>query len=138
MNDTAHDIPQVHAAGPNVTQLAMERTHLSYERTLMAWIRTSLSMITFGFTLGKLAQMLQSVQTKGVPTVLVPASIKDLAYLLVVLGTVALLGASYQHWWRSRLLNRLGFPSHFDLTFTMGLCLSAIGFFAIASLMRRI
>jgi putative membrane protein len=138
MNDTPHDISHVHPAGPDSTKLAMERTHLSYERTLMAWIRTSLSMITFGFTLGKLAQFLHDVQTKGASTVLVPAGIKELAYLLVILGTLALLGASYQYWWRSRSLRRLGYPSHFDLTFTIGLCLSVIGFFAIASLMRAI
>jgi putative membrane protein len=40
------------------TDLAMERNYLAADRTLMAWMRTSLSMISFGFTIGKLRQVM--------------------------------------------------------------------------------
>ena len=64
MNDTRMTFLRYTRPAPVFCKLAMERTHLSYERTLMAWIRTSLSMITFGFTLGKLAQMLQKCSSQ--------------------------------------------------------------------------
>ena len=42
------------------TDLALERTLMAAERTLMAWVRTSLALISFGFTLGKLGDVLRS------------------------------------------------------------------------------
>ena len=47
------------------TDLALGRNYMAAERTLMAWIRTSLSMISFGFTIGKLGQVLKNVEVKG-------------------------------------------------------------------------
>ena len=35
------------------------------KRSLMAWLRTSLSMISFGFTIGKLGQTLQEINVTG-------------------------------------------------------------------------
>ena len=37
-------------------QLAFERTFLAYERTRIAWVRTALSLISFGFVIGKFFQ----------------------------------------------------------------------------------
>jgi putative membrane protein len=72
------------------TALALERTYLAIERTLMGWIRTALSMIGFGFTIGKLGQVLDDVRVKGPLGNIRPVSVKQIACLLVVLGTVAL------------------------------------------------
>jgi putative membrane protein len=42
------------------TKLAIQRTVMAADRTLMAWIRTALSMISFGFTVYKVIEGLQS------------------------------------------------------------------------------
>jgi putative membrane protein len=48
------------APAPNLAnELARERNREAAERTLMAWIRTALSLIGFGFGIGKLDAYLQ-------------------------------------------------------------------------------
>jgi putative membrane protein len=42
-------------------ELARERNREAAERTLMAWIRTALSLIGFGFGIGKLDAYLKGV-----------------------------------------------------------------------------
>ena len=78
------------------TDLALERTALAAERTLQAWVRTALSMISFGFTIGKLGQAIEEVQLRGIlhsGTV----SLETLAFFLVTIGTLALLVATVQN-----------------------------------------
>ena len=116
------------------TDLAAERTYLADERTLMGWIRTSLSMISFGFTIGKVGQVLHEVEFKGLLGRTRTVGIKDLAYALVVLGTLALLGATFQHWRRVRQLRSMGLGFHFSITFIVALLLAAVGGFALTSL----
>jgi putative membrane protein len=43
------------------TELTKERNRLAAGRTLMAWIRTALSLIGFGFGIGKVYEYLKSV-----------------------------------------------------------------------------
>jgi len=116
------------------TDIAIDRTYLADERTLMAWIRTSLSMISFGFTIGKLGQVLEQVEFKGILGNIRTVSIKDLAYFLVVLGTVALLGATLQHWRRVRELRVMGMGRKLSITFFVALLLVALGGFVLTSL----
>src|SRR5262245_48641548 len=71
------------------TELALERTLMAAERTLMAWVRTSIALISFGFTLGKLGDVLKSAQVtlwRDRTT-----DVIGVGYYLVVLGTVALV-----------------------------------------------
>jgi putative membrane protein len=42
------------------TDLAFRRTVMAVDRTLMAWVRTGLSIISFGFTVYKLLDALQT------------------------------------------------------------------------------
>jgi putative membrane protein len=119
------------------TDLAMERSYLAAERTLMGWIRTSLSMISFGFTIGKLGQALSANQWKGLLGARV-VSVQDLAYFLVILGTAALLGAALQHWRRLRELHALGLGNRVSLTLAVALLLTAVGGFAFGSLVLAI
>ena len=42
------------------TRLAVVRTRLAHDRTLMAWVRTAASLISFGFTIYKFFQYLDS------------------------------------------------------------------------------
>jgi len=116
------------------TDLAMERNYLAADRTLMAWIRTALSMISFGFTIGKLGQVMGSVQVKGVLGQTKMMSVESIAYFLVVLGTVALLGAAIQHWVRMRQLYAMGLHRQLSISFIIALLLVAVGGFALSSL----
>lgn len=78
----------------STTDLAVERSRMAAERTLMAWIRTSLSMISFGFTIYKFFQYmkdsekLQDWQPRGA---------LNMGTALVVLGTLLLIPATWQH-----------------------------------------
>jgi putative membrane protein len=116
------------------TDLAMERNYLAAERTLMGWIRTTLSMISFGFTIGKLGQVLHDVELKGLVGPTRTVSIENIAYFLVILGTLALLGASLQHWCRMRELYAMGFSRKVPLTFIVSLLLVMVGGFAFTSM----
>lgn len=120
------------------TNLAMERTYLAAERTLMGWIRTSLSMISFGFTIGKLGKVLQDIEFKGLLGNTRTVSVKNLGYFLVALGTVALLGAAFQHWRRVRQFRALGLGRQFSITFIVALLLAAVGGFALTSLVMSL
>jgi putative membrane protein len=117
------------------TKLALERTYLSDERTLMGWIRTALSMISFGFTIGKLGQVLEDVNFKGPLGRVRTVSVRELAYVLVLLGTLALVWAMFQSRIRVRGLRAEGFeiPAT-SIAFWVGLVLVAIGGFALTSL----
>jgi len=135
MNDEASKEKK---AGPDVgTRLALDRTYVADERTLLAWVRTSLSMISFGFTLSKLGQVLQDVEFKGLFRTRT-VSMKELAYFLVILGTLALLAASFQHWRRVRQLHAMGLAQQFSVTFIVALALAAVGGFALTSMILSI
>jgi putative membrane protein len=117
------------------TSLSLDRTALAAERTLMGWIRTALSMIGFGFTIGKLGQALAEV--KGLFR-FHTYSVKGLSDFLVTLGTAALLGACWQYQSRIRGLRAMGLPRTHSLTLGVALVLVAIGAFALTALVMAL
>jgi putative membrane protein len=59
--DAQLSVGSVFDEGPDLnTKLARLRTFQASERTLMAWIRTAISMISFGFTIVKFFEYLES------------------------------------------------------------------------------
>jgi putative membrane protein len=76
------------------TQLAYERTYLAHERTQMAWIRTALVLISFGFTIAKVFEMLHAKSGGYTPT-LTPHAI---GVLMIGIGLLALGISTIQHW----------------------------------------
>jgi putative membrane protein len=119
------------------TDLALERSYLASERTLMAWIRTSLSMISFGFTLGKIGQAMEDTEIQGLLGGR-SYSISNIAYFLVIIGTIALLGAMIQHFIRVHAMYRLGFPRQFSIAQGIALLLTLVGAFALTALVLEL
>jgi putative membrane protein len=124
------------AAATNVTtELAKERNRAAADRTLMAWIRTALSLIGFGFGIGKLhAYLEQSVQ----PPSLVPIrSSLIFGESFIFLGMIGLLAAVVQH---VRILNRLARPDFAytamrPIAVTVAGALIAIGIFGFIAIL---
>jgi putative membrane protein len=119
------------------TDLAMDRTYWAAQRTLMGWIRTALSMISFGFTIGKLGQTLHDVEVKGILDRTKTLSISGIAYFLVILGTIALLGAAIQYSRRVHDLCERGMQREMSIEFIVALVLSVMGMGAFTALITK-
>lgn len=117
----------------DATTLALERTLLAAERTLQAWIRTALSLISFGFTIGKLGQVV--VTLPGMPRHI---GTDSLSYLLVILGTLSLAVAAVQHWFTMRKLRERGLPRELSLAFGVAILLVLLGAFAFSALVMKL
>ncbi|HSO46267.1 MAG TPA: DUF202 domain-containing protein, partial [Rhodoferax sp.] len=119
------------AADP--TNLALLRSSLAVERTLQAWIRTALSLISFGFTIGKLGTVVVTLSD-------MPRDIgtDSLGYMLVTLGTLALAIASVQHWLAIRSLRAQGLRREFSLAFGVAILLTLLGGFAFSALVLKL
>lgn len=119
------------------TDMAMDRTYWAAERTLMGWIRTAISMISFGFTIGKVGQALGEVEVRGLRGMHM-VGVNSIAYLLVILGTVALLAAAVQHSRRVHELCEQGLRRQPSIAFAVALVLSVLGIVAFSSLVLKI
>lgn len=119
------------------TDLALERTGWAAERTLMAWIRTALSMISFGFTIGKVGQALHDVEVKGIRGIRV-VGVESIAGWLVTLGTFALVAAMVQYSVRMHALHEEGLPRQVSIPFVVGGVLALLGGFALSSLVMEL
>jgi putative membrane protein len=80
---------------PASTRLAVDRTRLAHERTLMAWVRTAASLISFGFTIYKFFQFLRE-SGQGAPHHRLFGP-REFAFLMILIGLVALIIATAQH-----------------------------------------
>jgi uncharacterized membrane protein YidH (DUF202 family) len=88
------------------TAMAADRTHWADDRTLIAWIRTSLSLIGFGFGIGRALEFLQEVGRE--PDRLYTAKIFGGGFIL--LGILGLLAAIIQHMKIENRLRKSGYP----------------------------
>jgi len=118
------------------TELALERTLMASERTLMAWVRTALALISFGFTLGKLGDVLRSAKVTlwGDRT----TDIIGVAYYLVVIGTVALVLAAIQNRVEVSALTRQGLPRRPSLAFVIAILMGLLGLFVFTDLVTQL
>jgi uncharacterized membrane protein YidH (DUF202 family) len=107
------------------TDVAILRTRMAAERTLMAWIRTALSMISFGFTILKFLDFLHSSANASARYPI--ESGRNLGLVLILLGTVVLMPASYQHWQALKQAHEVDGKRAWSLSLTVGLVLQIIG-----------
>ena len=114
--------------------LAARRTAMAAERTLMAWIRTALAMISFGFTIGKLGDVLSSAEVKLLGRT---TDIAGLAYFLVIIGTLALMLAAVEYRIDTAGLVPRDVRRRPSLAFVIAILLSLLGVFAFADLVTR-
>jgi putative membrane protein len=82
------------------TQLAYERTYLAHQNTQMAWIRTALALISFGFTIAKVFEMLRN-KSGGAGPQITP---RQVGILMISIGLIALVLSTMQHLYAMRRL----------------------------------
>lgn len=121
--------------GPGTSdELARERTRAAADRTLMAWIRTSLSLISFGFGIGKAFTLLDAAfPEKHLDPLRVSLVV---ALSLVILGMLGLLGAIIQY---GQTLKRLEqgvftYKAPRALTVAVAILLLIIGLFSLVGI----
>lgn len=88
------------------TAMSADRTHWADDRTLIAWIRTSLSLIGFGFGIGRALEFLQEVGREA--DRLYTAKVFGGGFIL--LGILGLLAAIIQHLKIENRLRKSGHP----------------------------
>ena len=116
-------------------ELARERNREAAERTLMAWIRTALSLIGFGFGIGRIDAYLQGA---GLHTRFdLPHSTLIFGASFIVVGILGLLAAIVQH---ARVLQRLSQPDFaYDamrpIAMTVAALLMLIGVFGLIAIL---
>ena len=121
---------------PNIAnELARERNREAAERTLMAWIRTALSLIGFGFGIGKLAAYLDAAGLH--PAHDPPHTSLIFGTSFIVVGIFGLLAAIVQH---ARVLKRLSQPDFAynamrPIAMTVAVLLMLIGVFGLFAIL---
>jgi putative membrane protein len=119
------------------TRLALDRSFLAAERTLMAWMRTSLSMISFGFTLVKVLEALETKRGLTAGWFGHSWSPTTLGVLLISIGTGALIVAVLQHRQILLRLRRQGLAPAFSLALNVATLVTVLGVFAFGSLVLK-
>lgn len=116
-------------------ELARERNREAAERTLMAWIRTALSLIGFGFGIGKLEAYLGAVDRHRSIDPIHTTLIFGASFIVV--GIFGLLAAIVQH---ARILKRLTRPDFAynamrPIAMTVAAMLILIGVFGLVAIL---
>jgi len=95
--------PDDGAGAPNPdAHLAYENVYLAHERTQLSWVQVSLALISFGFTIAKVVEVLHERDAVRSPHV----SSAAVGVLMIAIGLIALTAATIQHRRAVRALHR--------------------------------
>lgn len=108
------------------TRLAYDRTWLAYERTMQAWIRTAASLITFGFSVYKLIDIVAPPSSRQ--RLLGP---REFGTALVCIGLAALVFAAIDSRRSIRLLRQEYGQSPRSMSVFFGALVALLGIFAL-------
>jgi putative membrane protein len=111
------------------TRLAYDRTWLSYERTMQAWVRTAISLITFGFSVFKLAEIVDP--NKRDPLLAGP---HEFGIALVCIGFFALVIATIEYRRNIAQIRAEYGQSPRSLSILFAAVVAALGVFALLSM----
>ncbi|HYY27415.1 MAG TPA: DUF202 domain-containing protein [Chthoniobacterales bacterium] len=115
------------------THLAYERTCLAHERTLMAWVRTAIALISFGFTIAKVFELLREKHGERT-TFLGPRAI---GIIMISLGLVTLALAIIQHQKASKIFRERLPDMPPSLAGVMAAFFALVGILALFSVILR-
>jgi putative membrane protein len=115
------------------TQLAYERTYLAHERTLMGWVRTAIALISFGFTIAKIYELLREKRGEHA-TLLGPQAI---GIIMISMGLVALALATIQHRRALKLMHERCPELPPSLAGVMAAFFALVGILALFSVLLR-
>jgi putative membrane protein len=119
------------------TELARERTREAADRTLMAWIRTSLSLIGFGFGIGKGFDLLSTALPEKQLDPLRGGLVVAISF--IALGMFGLLGAIIEYVLTLKALKQGTFTYKGPrvLTLVVAVLLLVIGLFSFVAVAVR-
>ncbi|MEY3867021.1 MAG: YidH family protein [Microcoleaceae cyanobacterium] len=112
-------------------ELAKERNRAAAERTLMAWIRTSLSLISFGFGIDKILEVLRQSKLKESTHIYSGARLVCIGFILI--GIFALWGAIRQHRKILKLIQRddYVYTNQASIAMTTAISVILVGIFGL-------
>jgi putative membrane protein len=108
---------------------------MAADRTLMAWVRTSLSMYSFGFTIYKVLEGLESsggILPRGLDT---PQSA---GMFLTAMGTLAMVGGTIEYWESLEQVHRVHDFRLVRPALIMAALMSVLGVFLFISIVTRL
>jgi putative membrane protein len=113
-------------AGLSSNAMALQRTRMADERTVMAWTRTAVSLISFGFSIYKFADILES--QAGRRSILGPQAYGS---AMILTGLAALGAALLQHRAIFRRARAKGITLPVSLAAIVALAVTLLGIFGL-------
>ena len=113
-------------AGLSSNSMALQRTRMAHERTVMAWTRTAVSLISFGFSIYKFADILES--QAGRRSILGPQAYGS---AMILTGLAALTAALIQHRAVFRRVRAEGVALPVSLAAIVALAVTVLGIFGL-------
>ncbi len=115
------------------TRLALDRTRVAYDRTLLAWIRTATSLITFGFSVYKLFDVLPEAREPRFRLI----GAHEFGLVMVVIGLLSLLIATFEYRANIRALGPEYPTRGHPLSLMVAGLIAILGFLALITMAMR-
>ena len=116
------------------TDYAILRTLMATERTLMAWVRTALSMISFGFTIYK---VLQGLQSSG-EVLVAQYEPRTVGLFLIGAGTLSMVLGAIEYWQTLKQLRQVQEIRLWRGSFFIAVVITVIGLSTFVSVIAEL